>query len=40
MTFNGLDLEYATDIHLPSYDDFRNLKSAKKFAIDIGNVFL
>ena len=36
MSFGGVELEYAKGINLPSYDDYKNLKSAKKLAIDIG----
>ena len=36
MAFGGVHLEYAKGINLPSNEEYKNLKSAKKLAIDIG----
>ena len=36
MAFGGVNLEYAKGINLPSDKEYKNLKSAKKLAIDIG----
>ena len=36
MAVNNLDVSYAKSIELPQSEVFRNLSSAKRFAIDIG----